>query len=70
VNYGEQKLLDDNIIKPIPILQSFLSDHQSIWGHQGITIAKLSPSFSLSKPTMLAPISMAAIVTSFHNPYS
>jgi hypothetical protein len=66
MNYGEEELLDDNIINPIPILQSSLLDHQSTLGHQGTTIAKFPPSFSFSTPAF---VSMAAIVTS-HTPYS
>jgi hypothetical protein len=27
VNYGEEELLDDNIINPIPILQKTFHDH-------------------------------------------
>jgi hypothetical protein len=51
VNYGEEELLDDNNINPIPTLQSSLLDHRSTLGNQGTTIAKLPPSFSLSTPT-------------------
>ncbi len=51
MNYDEKELLDDNIINPIPILQSFLLDHRSTLGNQGIIIAKLPPNFTFSTPT-------------------
>jgi hypothetical protein len=70
VNYGKEELLDNNIINPIPILSSSLLDHRSTLGNQGI----LLPSFHLASPSLhpptLALISMDAIVTSFHIPYS
>jgi hypothetical protein len=51
MNYGEKEMFYDNIINPIPILQSSLLDHLSILGHQNIIIAELSLSFLFSTTT-------------------
>ncbi len=70
VNYGEEELLDDNIINPILILQSSFFDHRSTLGHQGTAIAKLLPNFFILHPLVPTLISMDVVVTSFNTPYS
>jgi hypothetical protein len=70
MNYGEKKLLNDDIINPIPILQSSFLNHQSTLDNQGTTIAKLSPRFSFLHPPTSTLISMDVTMTSFHTPYS
>ena len=70
MNYGEEELLDDNIINPIPILQSSLFAYQNTLGPKAL----LSPSFHLASsfpnPPPPSPISMVVVVNSFHTPYS
>ncbi len=46
-----EELLNDNIINPIPNLQSSFFDHQSTLGNPNIIIAKLLLNFSFDTPT-------------------